>query len=51
MSKQDFDALKVTLASPEQIEEWSHGAIDNPDTINYRTGKPKMKGLFCESIF
>ncbi len=51
MSKQDFDALKVTLASPEQIEAWSHGAVDNPDTINYRTGKPKMKGLFCESIF
>jgi len=41
----------VTLASPQEIEARSHGAVDNPDTINYRTGKPKMKGLFCESIF
>ncbi len=41
----------VTLASPQEIEGRSHGAVDNPDTINYRTGKPKMKWLFCESIF
>jgi len=35
--------LMVTLASPQEIEGRSHGAVDNPDTINYRTGKPKMK--------
>ena len=51
MRKQEFDWLMVTLASPQEIESRSHGAVDNPDTINYRTGKPKMKGLFCESIF
>ena len=42
----------VKLASPEQIAKWSpRGSVDSPDTINYRTGKPKHKGLFCESIF
>ncbi len=41
----------VTLASVEEINQWSHGAVDNPDTVNYRTGKPKQSGLFCESIF
>ena len=41
----------VTLASMEDIESWSNGAVDNPDTVNYRTGKPKAGGLFCESIF
>jgi DNA-directed RNA polymerase subunit beta' len=41
----------VTLASVEDIEKWSHWAVDNPDTVNYRTGKPKPKWLFCEAIF
>jgi DNA-directed RNA polymerase subunit beta' len=49
--KQHFDGLMVNLASPEHIEQWSHGSVESPDTINYRTGKPKSKGLFCESIF
>ena len=41
----------VTLASVEEINQRSHGAVENPDTVNYRTGKPKQNGLFCESIF
>jgi DNA-directed RNA polymerase subunit beta' len=51
MYKSGFSALKVTLASVEDIEKWSHGSVDNPDTVNYRTGKPKPKWLFCEAIF
>ena len=51
MYNKKFDGLMVTLASMEDIESWSHGAVDNPDTVNYRTGKPKQSGLFCESIF
>ena len=51
MYNKKFDGLMVTLASMEDIESWSHGAVDNPDTVNYRTGKPKAGGLFCESIF
>ncbi|MFA5747835.1 MAG: DNA-directed RNA polymerase subunit beta' [Candidatus Absconditabacterales bacterium] len=51
MNKGKFDALVVKLASVEDIEKWSHGVVDNPDTVNYRTGKPKQGGLFCESIF
>ncbi len=51
MIQKDFDGLLVRLASPEDILEWSHGAVETPDTINYRTGKPKKKGLFCEVIF
>ncbi|MBI3291024.1 DNA-directed RNA polymerase subunit beta' [Candidatus Falkowbacteria bacterium] len=47
----DFDALKLTLASPEQIHEWSHGEVTKPETINYRTQKPEKDGLFCERIF
>jgi DNA-directed RNA polymerase beta' subunit len=41
MYNKKFDGLIVTLASMEDIESWSHGAVDNPDTVNYRTGKPK----------
>lgn len=41
----------VTLASMEEVAKRSHGVVDNPDTVNYRTGKPKQSGLFCESIF
>ena len=51
MHKEKFQGLMVTLASIEDIEKWSHGAVDNPDTVNYRTGKPKPKWLFCEAIF
>ena len=47
----DFDALKITLASPEQIKTWSHGEVTKPETINYRTQKPEKDGLFCERIF
>ena len=43
--------MVVKLASVEDIDKWSHGVVDNPDTVNYRTGKPKQGGLFCESIF
>jgi len=51
MIQKDFDGLLVKLASPEDILEWSHGTVETPDTINYRTWKPKKKGLFCEVIF
>lgn len=47
----DFDALKLSLASPDQIQEWSHGEVTKPETINYRTQKPEKDGLFCERIF
>src|SRR3990167_7592718 len=47
----DFDALKITLASPDQIHKWSHGEVTKPETINYRTQKPEKDGLFCERIF
>jgi DNA-directed RNA polymerase beta' subunit len=46
-----FDAVKVTIASPEQIASWSHGEVRKPETINYRTFKPERDGLFCERIF
>ncbi len=51
MNKTKFEGLIVRLASVEDIEKWSHGVVDNPDTVNYRTGKPKQGWLFCESIF
>ncbi len=46
-----FDAIKIGLASPERILEWSHGEVTKPETINYRTLKPEKDGLFCEKIF
>ena len=46
-----FDAIKIGLASPEKIREWSHGVVTKPETINYRTLKPEKDGLFCERIF
>ena len=46
-----FDAIKIGLASPEKIREWSHGEVRKPETINYRTLKPEKDGLFCERIF
>ena len=47
----NFDAIQIGLASPEQIREWSRGEIKKPETINYRTLKPERDGLFCERIF
>src|SRR3712207_8304113 len=47
----NFEALQIGLASPEQIREWSRGEVKKPETINYRTLKPEKDGLFCEKIF
>ena len=47
----DFEALKIKLASPEEIRSWSHGEVTKSETINYRTLKPEKDGLFCERIF
>ena len=47
----DFDAIRLKLASPEEILSWSHGEVTKPETINYRTQKPEKDGLFCEKIF
>ena len=46
-----FESIKISLASPDQIREWSHGEVKKPETINYRTLKPERDGLFCERIF
>ncbi len=47
----NFDSIQIGVASPEKIREWSHGEVTKPETINYRTQKPEMGGLFCERIF
>src|SRR5512136_724547 len=47
----DFDAVRISLASPEQIRSWSYGEVTKPETIYYRTLKPERDGLFCERIF
>ena len=46
-----FEAIKIGLASPDKIREWSYGEVLKPETINYRTLKPEKDGLFCEKIF
>src|SRR6476620_6560292 len=46
-----FTAIRISLASPEKIREWSHGEVKKPETINYRTFKPERDGLFCAKIF
>src|SRR5678810_621899 len=46
-----FDAIRISLASPEKIRDWSHGEVKKPETINYRTFKPERDGLFCAKIF
>ncbi len=46
-----YDAIRIRLASPDKIREWSHGEVTKPETINYRTLKPEKDGLFCEKIF
>ncbi len=48
---QDFDAITIRLASPEQVRAWSYGEVKKPETINYRTLRPEKDGLFCERIF
>jgi DNA-directed RNA polymerase subunit beta' len=47
----NFNAIKISIASPEKIESWSHGEVKKPETINYRTFKPEKDGLFCAKIF
>ncbi len=47
----NFDSLRIGIASPEKIREWSHGEVKKPETINYRTLKPERDGLFCEKVF
>ena len=51
MEYNDFDSIKISLASPNQIRAWSYGEVKKPETINYRTLKPERDGLFCERIF
>jgi len=51
MNINNFSAIKVALASPERIREWSYGEVKKPETINYRSQKPERDGLFCERIF
>ena len=51
MEFNEFASIKIGLASPEQIREWSYGVVEKPETINYRTQKPEKDGLFCEKIF
>ena len=51
MSYAEFDAIRIGIASPEQILDWSYGEVKKPETINYRTLKPERDGLFCERIF
>ena len=48
---EDFDSIRIALASPEMIRSWSHGEVKKPETINYRTFKPERDGLFCAKIF
>ena len=47
----EFDSMRIGLASPDKIREWSYGEVKKPETINYRTLKPERDGLFCERIF
>ena len=47
MSYAEFNAIRIGIASPEQIREWSYGEVKKPETINYRTLKPERDGLFC----
>ena len=51
MEAKDFSALRVSLASPEQIKSWSYCEVTKPETINYRRLRPEKDGLFCEAIF
>jgi DNA-directed RNA polymerase subunit beta' len=48
---EDFDLIRIGLASPDMIRSWSYGEVKKPETINYRTFKPERDGLFCAKIF
>ena len=50
-SSSDFNSIRISLPSPEQIRAWSYGEVTKPETINYRTLRPEKDGLFCEKIF
>ena len=50
-TKEQFDALRITIASPDEILSWSHGEVKKPETINYHSLKPEAEGLFCQQIF
>jgi len=50
-STTEFNAIRISIASPEQIKGWSYGEVTKPETINYRTLRPEKDGLFCERIF
>ena len=50
-TEENFDEIKISIASPEQIRSWSYGEVKKPETINYRTFKPEKDGLFCARIF
>ena len=50
-ASQQFDKIRISIASPEKIRSWSFGEIKKPETINYRTFKPERDGLFCARIF
>ena len=51
LSGTNFNAIRISIASPEQILNWSHGEVTKPETINYRTLRPEKDGLFCERLF
>ena len=51
MNVNDFEGIRISIASPEKIREWSYGEVKKAETINYRTLKPERDGLFCERIF
>ena len=51
MDVNNFEGLRIAIASPEKIREWSHGEVKKAETINYRTLKPERDGLYCEKIF
>ncbi|MBF0189315.1 MAG: hypothetical protein HQL50_15430, partial [Magnetococcales bacterium] len=51
MLGQNFDGIRISIASPEKIRSWSFGEVKKPETINYRTFKPERDGLFCAKIF
>ena len=51
IESQNFNSIKISLASPEKIKSWTYGEIKKPETINYRTFRPEKDGLFCARIF
>ena len=48
---EDFDSIRIGIASPDKIRSWSYGEVKKPETINYRTFKPERDGLFCAKLF